>query len=818
MDRQKVTVRSVHHDRPTLQRITTAELPTVPAPAHVRIDDCPSLTSSISDAPTVIRWITPTSRRVSPQASFETIKPEVEPSIATNEATYPSNNPLAVRFDEDQIRNTELVASKREERMENVDQELSPPTPMDDTPYIRFAIDQLTRDEEVKSSQRPSTSTSSESYPVDRIVPDYGLGYMTSQKQREELALTRKHRSTPPGTPEGRLFNFNATRPLSKHSKLSPLPPQETVSVSPDIFIPVDPPLHTPRYPNLTFVPTILRPTSMITLAILCLLMITALMFSAIYSTYHHGLFGWAGGIHGGRYVLFGFLPQIVSACIFVYVQGVMSATTRILPYTLMAIDDAYMRTNALFLGIYPGSMLWPRWNGPLSINISNSLFWLTIFTIPLQSCLFSVVLVDGIWRWTIVQGVAWTLVAVYILVLVAIVISGLFFFRRTTGLMWDPRTLADTTALLPRSNCLGDYAGTDVLRDQEDLRERLAVRSDRLGYWMTQHRGRGLFYCIGEEGTSTRRYTLQSGRIHEKNGRDEIEQNSDVEKSADLYNTETRFQYLPWMLRDTFVVLWAVAAFITLIALIVVSSLPSTGIWNGFPPLVPVVPNASGFSPANFLHSFVPSILGMLLYIFLQPLDMAIRKLQPWVELGNTEGSTADRSLLLDYTAALPIQCSISALRHGHYRVASVSLISFLSLLLPVLGGGLFFPLTTENEVRMLPNLPAFYICLAVLIFYVLALFILLPKRALMSLPHGVDCLAEIISFVHGSRMLEDAAFRAPRSKADLASRLMATQDGGRHTRYGFGLYKGRHGKLCMGIDKLGRPGAAGVLLLNDQ
>lgn len=809
-----LTLRDID-DRPTPQRTTTAEVPI--APSHARIEDCPSLISSISDDQTVIPWVTPTSREVSPQSSFDTVKPAIEPSIAANEAAYASENPLVVRFDEDQIRSTEAVASKREERMENADQELSPPTPMDDTPYIRFAIDQLTRDEDVRESQRPSTSTSSNSYPVDRIVPDQGLGYMSTRNQREELALTRKHRSTPPGTPEGRLFNFNATRPLSKHSKLSSNPPPKPSLATPDIFIPIDPPLHTPRYPTLTYVPTILRPASMITLFILCLLMTAALMFSAIYATYHDGLFGFAAGIRGGRYFLFGFFPQIVSACIFVYVQAVMSATTRILPYTLMAMDDPYMRTNALLLGIYPRNLLWPRWNGPLSINISNTLFWLTIFTIPLQSCLFSATLVGDVWRWTVVQGVTWALVAVYILVMVATVISGLFFFRRTTGLMWDPRSLADIFSLLPRSNCLGDYAGTDVMMDKEDLRDRLGSRGNRLGYWMTQHRGQGLFYCIGEEGTPTRRYTLQSGRLQENHGGGHVELNTDIEKSANPYDTQTRFQYIPWMLRDTFVIFWAIAAFITLVALIVVSSLPSTGIWNGFPPLVSVVSDAYGYSPANFLYSFIPSVLGMFLYIFLQPLDMALRKLQPWAALGSTERPTADRSMLLDYTAALPIQCTISALRRGHYRIASVSLISFLSLLLPILGGGLFFPLTTaENVVRMLPNLAAFYICIAVLVLYVLALFILIPKRMFMHLPHGVDCLAEIISFVHGSQMLDEAPFRAPRSKADLESRLMATHGRGSHTRYGFGLYTGRHGKECMGIDKLGRSGTAGLLLLD--
>src|SRR6202165_2542066 len=96
-----------------------------------------------------------------------------------------------------------------------LDSNSSPPTPTDDTPYIRFAIDQLTRDEESRAIQRPGSHGSSDSYPVHRIIPDEGLGYyMSPEREREALALARKHRSSPR---EG-LFKFNPTRPLSPNS------------------------------------------------------------------------------------------------------------------------------------------------------------------------------------------------------------------------------------------------------------------------------------------------------------------------------------------------------------------------------------------------------------------------------------------------------------------------------------------------------------------------------------------------------------------------------------------------------------------------
>lgn len=486
----------------------------------------------------------------------------------------------------------------------------------------------------------------------------------------------------------------------------------------------------------------------------------------------------------------------------------------------MMAMDDAESRSRALFLGIYPRNLFFPRWEGPVTIDIAMTLFWLVVFTIPLHGCLFSAVPVENVWRWTAVQGVAWTLVTLYVLILIATVTTVVFFFRRNTGLMWDPRSLADLITLLPRSNSLRDYPGTDIMRNKHEMVDRLALRSDRLGYWKTHNMTQGLFYCVGEEGASTRRYTLEAGKLSKANEKNaHIDDTSDLEKAANIYSRTTRFRYIPWQLRDTFLTFWCVAAFFLLVALIVVSFLPSSKLRKGFLPRVSAYPNAQGFSPANFLYSFIPSVLSMILYLLFQPLDIALRQLQPWAELSNPEGSSAHNSLLLDYASSLPISCTIKASINGHYRIAMTSLFSFVFIVIPILAGGLFFPLTIPSgEVRMIPNLPSFYIILTLLILYFLALLLLLPGRHVMHLPHSINSLAEIFSFVYNSGMLDDAAFRAPRSKVDLTSRLTATSAKGAQKRYAFGIYRGRNDKECLGIERMGRRGAQEVMILTGR
>ena len=485
---QILSLTDLADDRPQLQRVNSAEYSLTPV--NTRLDDfrTPSFASTVSEALTAIQQVAiqkdaPTRAGRRPIIHQNSKRAIHDSPAESNEAVHESP-PLAVRFDEEQIRSDEIAASMRE-RME-VDLESRLPTPnIDDTPYIRFAIDQLTRDEDVRAAtERPDSSASSNSGPIiEPLVHDQGLGcYRVSGPTREELALARKHRSSPTFEPEP-LFKFNATRPLSYPSNLTEY--QQNRYSGTEVFIPVAPVANNPRHPELTFLPTILRPLSMITLSLLCLVMIAIIIFCAVYSTSHNGLVGWSGsGIHGGLYFVFRFLPQILASIIFLYVQDVVSAVMRIMPFTMLAMKNADDRTNALFQDVYPKGFFWNGGDSPISIYGSNLFFWLTIFTIPLQGSLFSVIPVARGWRWTAVQSVAWALVTIYICILIATIISGVFFFRRSTGLQWDPRSLADIIALLPRTNSLQNYPGTDLMKSRAEPKDRLVVKSYRLGYW----------------------------------------------------------------------------------------------------------------------------------------------------------------------------------------------------------------------------------------------------------------------------------------------------------------------------------------------
>ena len=153
-------------------------------------------TSSLDDDAT-IRYQTPLSRTRSAAASRDALRSEV--SVASTEPARLSpsldvENPTVVKFSETQPDKEKLLSGEAFRSQHAADCEISPTTPgLDDTPYIRFAIEQLTRDEETLG--RRQGAASDESYSVDRIIPDEGLGYH-GQSQRS----TRHDRQAPDPT------------------------------------------------------------------------------------------------------------------------------------------------------------------------------------------------------------------------------------------------------------------------------------------------------------------------------------------------------------------------------------------------------------------------------------------------------------------------------------------------------------------------------------------------------------------------------------------------------------------------------------------
>ena len=656
---------------------------------------------------------------------------------------------------------------------------------------------------------------------MDRIVPDEGLGYYGHGERSTRHDRQPRVRQSEPGKFS---YALHFCLPLTK-------------CLAPDnVFLPVDPPNDAFRYPTLEFVPKSLLRLSLLGLIIISLFMIAALLFCNIWSTRHPGLWKY-DGVGTSRYFLSQFLPQILATIIIFWIFIIQNALLRVLPFSVLS-GPGHRQNSHIFddAPLFPSTFLIPNFycfkHGEPAMGFCHLIFWLSLFTVPLQSAMFQTRYYGNetnyAWAWTAVRPVGWLLVVIYSLLVVALLLVLLRFRTRKTGLMWDPISLADILVLFHRSNILNDFEGSEVKTVKDDKR---VLKSYRLGYWTTSNQRGEAFYTIGEDHALVPRFAVEGGKMKAKAPANSFAAGKEYDLEAQrslkpetleslqrkVHSPNLRYRWVPWFLKDSFVVAWIVIAIILMLAFVIVSFVGHP-VERGFLPLLPAPTSSQGVSPANFVYSFVPSLIGMILFLLWQPIDAYFRALQPFANLSSTRGTTAEQSLLLDYPSKLPFEITIKAALAGHYKVAWISWITLLSSTFPILAGGAFtaqfFPRT--QDVRMAACLPAFEALVVFIIIYSLSFLIIWPTHK-RHLPHNILTLADLISFFYQSPLLNDDAFRDPRSKLDLVTRLLASPSDSEKARpkYAFGVYFGRDGdREHLGIDRLQRPGSEAMLI----
>lgn len=662
----------------------------------------------------------------------------------------------------------------------------SPPTPgVDDTPYIHFAIDQLTRDEEVVGPRQQGDGRQTPGYPVDRIVPDQGLGYYPTGPQRSQ-----------------RLYQ-------------DPYPRREDSHPSENVLLPTVPTIESFRYPELNYLPGSLRLIPLALLILCCLLMIAGLLFCAIYPTNHRGLWQY-NGVGTGRYFLYQYLPTLLASLIIIWLFIIQGAIRRIFPFIVLASPRTTNNSRVLHDSpLFPTNYLLPslvffKHKEPL-LGLCSITFWLALFTIPLQSSLFQTrYYADGVWRWTATLPIAWTLFALYLLLTITLLLLLTRFAKGRTGLKWDPVSLADIISLFHRSNFLSDFDRMDA---EGNISQHPQEKYLRLGYWTTSQRSSEAFYGLGEENASVRRYSLEKGRMVAVTDLSPSQYDLESQRpqrsatidtlERGIHTPDVRYRWVPWFLRDGLVVAWIIIAIVLMVAFLVVSFV-GHAVQTGFQPMLPAPTTTQGFSPADFLYSFVPSFIGLVLFLLWQPIDMYFRALQPFANMDYHRGCSADQSLLLDYPSRLPIEVTFRAALECHFKVAWISFIGLLAITLPILAGGVFTAqyVADIQDVRMAADMSGYYALVVFVIVYALSTLIIWPRQH-RYLPHDISTVGQLVSFFYQSPLLAESTFREPRGKIDLQTKLIGAAGEKRIPIFEFGTYNGQDGREHIGIHR---------------
>ncbi|PLB34886.1 DUF3433 domain-containing protein [Aspergillus candidus] len=812
-----LSLRTVSSSRPQLLRTESQQSAAASDDYYSFSEHSSSSRSRSSASQATVRYATPSShpasRNPSPSISRTHLAP---PAIVQHPSSPLADMPREERSQAPSPAGTIRSAEEREVRFNTMSQSTTRPvgtdnysgraaTPgVDDSPYLRFAINQLTLDEEVSGSRRPSAAGSDEVL-EDRVVWD------------DELGSFIRAPAPPPA-------------PLQPRRPTSSQPMERSVqnSVDPEAFNAVDPPDDDLLYPPLDYMPVVLRPWTLSGIILCCLLMIAGISFCNVWSSRHQGLWAYEH-LGDARYFVMQYLPQILAFVITVWTFVIQAAVYRIMPFIIMAVEREREHTLQK-LPILSHNFLLPdfsqfRYGEPL-VGFALFTIWLSnLVTLPLLSCLFQAKWFEaggqGSFRWASVLAVGWTLVALYGLLTIGLILLLMRFTKAWTGLMWDPVSLADLIPLIQRSNILHDFQYSETESHVANL---IDSRVLRLGYWKVTGRAE-VFYGIGEVDAPIRNPSLHrdvKNRKEQPRGLStvsyDIEQNGASGHDSLLkhpYSPLFRHRWVPWFLKDISVVAWTVIVCALFIAFVLVSFIHDA-IKGGFPPRLRTLPSTGAFSSSNFVYSFIPALIGNFFFLAWQPIDVYFRAVQPFAALSSPDGARADQSILLSYPSRLPFQVSALAFLNGHYRVAWISLMSLVSAALPILAGGVFIALwyPSHDEIRIGAHMPAFYALIVFCAVYMASFLCIWPGRS-RYLPHDISTLADQISFLYQSPLLADKLLREPRSKTDLVTRLVIAPPGDReHSVYGFGVYIGRDGKEHLGIDRFHRPGRADMLI----
>lgn len=766
---------------------------------------------------TVQRYATPNSHPVSSTSSPALSRTHLGANMAGSRSQHsipeqsrnrnvPPSGPNQARFEHGRLIPVSGMSNESIRQVPNDRYADRSPTPgTDDLPYIRFAINQLTREDEQPSLSRQSSAASVD-YPPQPLVWDAALGQFTRPSQPKGSSLR---------PPEERLH----------HDSPPDRSPQN--SVDPEAFVAVDPPENNLLYPPLNFVPIVLRPWALALTILSCLLMIAAVVFCNVWSQRHQGIWDY-NGLGGSRYFVVQFLPQILAAIITIWTFVIQAAVYRVIPFAIMAtqtLQDQVIQK----LPILSRNFLLPDWSyfrhGEPLVGLALLTIWISnLIMIPLLSCFFQakwhLIHGEGQWRWNAVLAVGWTIVAVYALLALGLMTLLIRFMRTRSGLMWDPVSLADLIPVIQRSNILHDFEHSETM---PDVGIALEPRVLRLGYWQVSNRAE-VFYGAAEVDAPIRNPSLHRPEMSREKQPLVSRVSFDIERRSthaaegfeqQLYSQSVRYRWAPWFLKDSFVVAWSVIIGALFTAFVLVSFIHDA-IKGGFPPRLPTLPSTGAFSSSNFLYSFIPALIGNILFLSWQPIDVYFRALQPYATLSSPNGARAEQTLLLEYPASFPFQVTVQAVLNAHYKVAWISLMSIVSAALPILAGGVFIALwyPSQEQVRIAALMPAFYTLVAFCALYTVSFLCIWPRRS-RYLPHDISTLADQISFFYQSPLLADKLLREPRSKTDLVTRLVTAPPGEReYPMYGFGIYVGRDGKEHLGIDRFQRPGRSSMLI----
>ncbi|KAF8242582.1 hypothetical protein K440DRAFT_638861 [Wilcoxina mikolae CBS 423.85] len=491
------------------------------------------------------------------------------------------------------------------------------------------------------------------------------------------------------------------------------------------------------------------------------------------------------------------FLPPAVGTFSTLAMATVLSEVARLTPYITMASTTNDIPYRSIFAPYFPYGLNFDdvrRRRHFTLFTLQLAAVFFQGFVTPLKSILFTQIssasskkpqsalgklLADNSQaqgqRVHVANVVAVILILIYSVGALGLCLTAFRLRNKETGLRWDVDSIADMIVLIRHSNGLEAFQHLDWKHiSRKDFLNLLHNHGQRLrlGYWRTVDEPRTYIHTIG-----IRTERPEQEQAHTPVPDPNPSQYRDLfSKDSDRDRKRYRYAKCPWYETRRARVILSIFFIAVLVALIL--ALRRGVVETGFSPRASMEPIrihgiSIGITPAGLLWSFFPVFIAAIVSRLWIVIDLFFRITQPFVSLSRP--TLPEYSILLNYPTMPPAYITIKACMNGHWKLAWVSAVGLLTRLLPVLVGGVF---TVEDKhqagvYRLYPQKTAFIFIISLFVLYSITCIMLWLPGTSRKMPRNLFNIADTISLLHRSKMLDDPEFADLSSKEDLAAKL---------------------------------------------
>lgn len=469
-------------------------------------------------------------------------------------------------------------------------------------------------------------------------------------------------------------------------------------------------------------------------------------------------------------HILSSYVPTALGTVIWLIFRSTVTDVLRMLAYIRMADQKGVISSGArprlcVAATLFPFPLVKWRDQAALKAVVQVILLFAALLT-SVKTVLLGSQRVPQGWILTIHEMPAYYLIAAYIIT-GSFYIAACFWLRnKSTGLRWDPAAPIDQLALAWNTDAFHQIQNLSL-----NFKPAYHILDDeirwRIGYWIQS--------TTYEGGFRQEAIVYGIGMLNPKRASHRLDPSCTC---APARQCEFAKVVYPTNGAPGWLLIIGVVLVILLVLLITAAAAGALGtgfhikawwvleendIPQMFADVTGVQVKSSDSMIASIIFRVIPTILMQLYSVtFIGGLETRMRSTQNWLDLA-AGPCVSTIALCSEYLTTISCAVPFSAVRNGHYRLATVSTIASAAVFCPILVSGLFiFERVKPDTLLVSCSKPAFYTVFAFLLLYFVVIVLAWPRETEVFLRPMHTIVDFIRPFANSELLMDDVLHEA--------------------------------------------------------